>query len=199
MEKEITFIEKVQDLFLENGAKTLTMDDIARELGISKKTLYQKYKNKEALLEEVLSFGMGKVLERLANLEETIENAIDRMFSRDELIEKASTTNDSILLRQLIRYYPNIFNKHMLDFSEKFSEILLHNIERGRNQGYYRTDFDAPFYARLYFQTVMSYDNSPFLDTNALSRREYQQEALKFYMNAITTEKGKEYMRSIGE
>lgn len=87
----------------------------------------------------------------------------------------------------------------MLDFSEKFSEILLHNIERGRNQGYYRTDFDAPFYARLYFQTVMSYDNSPFLDTNALTRREYQQEALKFYMNAITTEKGKEYMRSIGE
>ena len=161
MEKEITFIEKVQDLFLENGAKTLTMDDIARELGISKKTLYQKYKNKEALLEEVLSFGMGKVLERLANLEETIENAIDRMFSRDELIEKACTTNDFILLRQLIRYYPNIFNKHMLDFSEKFSEILLHNIERGRNQGYYRTDFDAPFYARLYFHTVMSYDNSP--------------------------------------
>ena len=46
MEKDTAFIEKVQNLFLENGAKTLTMDDIARELGISKKTLYQKYRNK---------------------------------------------------------------------------------------------------------------------------------------------------------
>lgn len=194
MEKDIAFIEKVQDLFLENGAKSLTMDDIAKELGISKKTLYQKYKNKEALLEEVLAHGMGQVLERLKNLEETIENAIDRMFSRDYLIEKASTTNDSLLLKQLIKYYPHIFNKHMLNFSEKFTEILVHNTERGRQQGYYRKDFDAYTYAKLYFQTVMSYDNSPFLDTSKVSRHEYQQEALRFYMNAITTEKGKAYM-----
>src|SRR5690606_32174776 len=170
------------------------MDDIARELGISKKTLYQKYRNKEALLEEVLSHGVGQVLERLKNLEETIDNAIDRMFSRDEVIEKASTTNESIVLNQLTRYYPHIFNKHMMDFSEKFTEILVHNTERGRKQGYYREDFDAYSYAKLYFQTVMYYDNSPFLDTNKLTRHEYQQEALGFYMNAITTEKGKQYM-----
>lgn len=199
MEKDTAFIEKVRDLFLENGAKTLTMDDIARELGISKKTLYQMYKNKEALLEEVLSHGMAEILERLTDLEETIGNAIDRMFSRDELIEKTSTTNDSILLKQLIRYYPHIFNSHMLDFSEKFTEVLVHNIERGRLQGYYRKDFDASTYAKLYFQTVMSYDNSPFLDVKKVNRHEYQREALRFYMNAITTEKGREYMRSIGE
>ena len=199
MEKDTAFIEKVRDLFLENGAKTLTMDDIARELGISKKTLYQKYRNKEALLEVVLSHGMSQILERLANLEETIENAIERMFSRDELIEKASTTNDSILLKQLIRYYPHIFNSHMMDFSEKFTEVLVHNTERGRLQGFYRKDFDAYTYAKLYVQTVMSYDNSPFLDQKKVNRHEYQREALRFYMNAITTEKGREYMRSIGE
>lgn len=199
MEKDIAFLEKVQNLFLEHGAKTLTMDDIARELGMSKKTLYQKYKNKEAMLEEVLAFGTSKVLERLKNLEDTIDNAIDRMFLRDELIEKASSTNKSILLKQLTKYYPQIFNRHMINFSEKFADLLVHNTERGRRQGYYREDFDPYFYAKLYFQTVMSYDNSPFLDTTRIGRQEYQKEALRFYMNAITTEKGKEYMRSIGE
>ncbi|HAI79685.1 MAG TPA: TetR/AcrR family transcriptional regulator, partial [Chryseobacterium sp.] len=50
------FLEKVVELFIDNGAKTLTMDDIAKEFGMSKKTLYQKYANKEALLEDVLAF-----------------------------------------------------------------------------------------------------------------------------------------------
>ena len=196
MTNDQTFIAKVTELFLENGAKTLTMDDIAKEFGMSKKTLYKDYKNKEVLLEEVLSYSLNGVLEKIKNLDEKVENAIDRMFLRDEEIEKASTTNNSIMLRQLIKYYPQIFNRHMKDFSEKFSAIMVHNIERGRKQGYYREDFDALFYARLFFQLVMSF-NSPFLDTGGLSRSDYHYESLKFYMSAITTEKGKEYMKAI--
>ena len=194
MEKDTELLNKVSQLFLENGAKTVTMDDISRELRISKKTLYEKYKNKEILLEEVLTYNLEKVLTKMKNLDETIENAVERMFARDGEIERASKTNDSIMLRQLVKYYPQIFNKHMLYFSEKLSEILVHNIERGRKQGLYRENFDAHLYAKLYFQMTMTYDNSPYLDTDEISRSRYQQEALMFYMNAITTEKGKKVM-----
>lgn len=196
MEKD-EFLKKVLQLFIINGAKTLTMDDIAKELKISKKTLYQKYQNKENLLEEILTYNIEKVLNRMRNLENEIENAVERMFARDEQIENASKTNDSILLRQLIKYYPQIFNKHMLYFSDKLSEILVQNIERGRAQGFYRKDFDAHFYSKLYFQMTMTYDNSPFLDTQEISRSRYQQESLLFYMNAITTEKGKKVVSDI--
>lgn len=195
MEKDIELLEKVSELFIQNGAKTVTMDDIAQELKISKKTLYQKYQNKEALLEEVLEYKLEKVIAKMRNLDETIENAVERMYSRDQDIERASRTNDSIMLRQLIKYYPQIFNKHMLFFSERLSEILVHNIERGRKQGLYREDFDAYFYSKLFFQLTMTYDNSPFLDTTNISREQYQQETLNFYMNAITTQKGKEAMK----
>lgn len=195
MEKDTELLEKVSELFIENGAKTVTMDDIAQELKISKKTLYQKYQNKEALLEEVLAYKLEVVLCKMRNLDETIENAVERMFKRDSDIERASRTNDSIMLRQLVKYYPQIFNKHMLYFSEKLSEILLHNIERGRKQGLYRKDFDAELYSKLYFQMTMTYDNSPYLDTNQISRATYQQEALLFYMNAITTEEGKKVLK----
>lgn len=190
------FIEKVAKLFEENGAKTLTMDDIAKEFGMSKKTLYKDYKTKEVLLEQVLTYRLRGVLERMQNLEEEIENAIDRMLSRDEEIEKASSSNNTIMLRQLIKYYPQIFNRHMKDFSKKFSVILLQNIERGRKQGYYRNDFDAGFYTKLFFQLSMSYNN-PYLDTSNITRYHYQREALMFYLHAITTEKGKAYMGSL--
>ncbi|WP_029034567.1 TetR/AcrR family transcriptional regulator [Salinimicrobium terrae] len=197
MEKDTELLEKVTKLFLHNGAKTVTMDDIAQELKISKKTLYQKYQNKEALLEEVLAYKLEIVLSKMKNLDETIDNAVERMFARDEDMERASRTNDSIMLRQLIKYYPQIFNKHMLYFSEKLSEILVHNIERGRKQGLYREDFDAYFYSKLFFQMTMTYDNSPFLDTTQISRAQYQQESLFFYMNAITTEKGRKLLQEI--
>ena len=197
MEKDNEFLTKVSGLFLENGPKGVTMDDVARELRISKKTLYKKYKNKEALLNAVLSFGMDRVLFKMRSLDKKIDNAIERMFSRDEDLERASKTNDSILLKQLIKFYPNMFNKHMKDFSENFSQILVHNVERGRKQGYYREGFDERYYARMYFQLVMSYDSSPYLDTSKISRREHQHEALMFYMNAITTEKGKKYMNAM--
>ncbi|MDF0718891.1 TetR/AcrR family transcriptional regulator [Kaistella sp. PBT33-4] len=189
-----SFLEKVAELFIENGAKTLTMDDIAREFGMSKKTLYQKYTTKEALLEDVLEYKLTEVIEKLNKMDKQIENAVDRMYCRDEEIEKASRSNNSVLIRQLLKYYPAIFNKHMMNFSERFTEVLVHNIERGREQGYYRTDFDAALYASIYFQMVMSYDSSPFLDTSKTDRAEYSNVALNFYMNAITTELGKQQL-----
>ncbi len=196
MTKDDSFIEKVTELFAQNGAKTLTMDDIAKEFGISKKTLYKDYSNKEALLDEVLTYVLNVILERVKNLDDKIENAIERMFCRDAEIERATSINNSILIRQLIKYYPNIFNRHMVGFSQQFSGMLAQNIARGREQGYYREDFDAELYGKLFFQLVMSY-SSPFFDNESISRFEYHFEALKFYMHSITNQKGKEYMKTI--
>lgn len=199
MDRDNETLEKISKLFLTYGAKAVTMDDIAKSLRISKKTLYQKYQNKEILLEETLAYGIEKVLQKMKNLDEKIENAVERMFARDEDIEKMSETNNSIHLKQLIKYYPEIFNKHMVYFSERLSEILVHNIERGRKQGLYREDFDKQFYAKLYFHLAMSFDGSPYFNTEGFSRREYQHKTLTFYMNAITTEEGKKYMEKFGD
>lgn len=197
MENQKEFLAKAAQLFIENGAKSLTMDDIAKDFAISKKTLYQKYKNKEELLEEVLQYKLEVVISRLKYLDENIENAVERMICRDEEIDKVSHSNKTLLIRQLSKYYPAIFTKHMLNFSEKFAEVLVHNIEKGRSQGFYRTDFDAEMYAKIFFQLIMSYDNSPYLDPVNIDRENYYQETMMMYMNAITTVKGKEILKKI--
>ncbi len=197
MDENKEFLSKAADLFIENGAKTLTMDDIAKEFGISKKTLYQKYTNKDAILGDVLEFKLNEVIEKLNELDIKIENAIERMFCRDEQFEEAAQSNNSILIRQLIKYYPAIFNKHMMNFSERFAEVLVQNIIRGREQGYYRTNFDEKMYGKIFFQMVMSYDSSPFMDTKEIDRIQYNNEALLFFMNAITTEKGKAFLENL--
>lgn len=196
MEDKNHFLQKATELFIEHGAKTLTMDDVAKEFGISKKTLYQKYKNKEALLEDVLAFKLEEIITKMKKLDLEIDNAIERMFCRDEDIERAIMSNESALIKQLVKYYPTIFIRHMTDFSDKFSEVLVHNIEKGRKQGYYREDFDAKVYARIFFQLMMSYDSSPFMENCCAGRQQYIDAALLFYMNVITTEKGKEILKN---
>ena len=197
MENNQKFIEKVSGLFLEYGAKSVTMDDIAKELGISKKTLYQKYKNKEAILEEVLTVSLDEVLIRMKSLDHTIKNPIQKMLARDEYLDKASRTNDSLFLRQLMKYYPHIFDKHMLNFSEKLSDILVNNIKNGREQGLYRKDFNAQLYSKLFFQLIITFDNTSYLYKDEISRLEFRCEALLFYLNSITTEKGKECLKDL--
>lgn len=189
------FLEKVVMLFIENGAKTLTMDDIAKEFGMSKKTLYQHYKNKDALLEDVLAFKLNDVIEQLNMLDDTIENAVERMFCRDQQIEEAVKSNKSLFIRQLVRYYPAIFNKHISEFSDRFTDVLLRNIKKGREQGYYRTDFNETAYAQLFFSLIMSYDSSPFIDNEIFDRNHFHEEVVLFYMNAITTEEGKKFIK----
>lgn len=155
------------------------------------------FRNKEELLEEILRYNLDLVISKLNYLDENIESAIERMFYRDEEIEKMSHSNKTLMIRQLLKYYPAIFNKHMLDFSEKFAHVLVRNIEKGRRQGDYREDFDAEVYAKIFFQLVMSYDNSPYIDTNVISREHYKEELMMMYMHAITTEKGKETIKKI--
>ena len=197
MEEKTIFLSKATQLFIENGAKSVTMDEIAKEFGISKKTLYQKYKNKEELLEEVLKYKLQEVIERLKYLDENIDNAVARMFCRDEEIDKVSHSNNNILIRQFLKYYPAIFHKHMLNFSTKFSEVLVHNIEKGRKQGLYREDFDPELYAKLFFQLVMSYESSPYFDVELIERENFMQETMFFFFFAITNEKGKEVLKNL--
>ena len=199
MDENTQFLVKASELFLEHGAKTLTMEDISKSFGISKKTLYVKYKNKEELIEAVLHFKLDEIITRLQFLDDQIENAVERMFCRDEQLEKVADSNNRLLIKQLHKYYPAIFNKHMLEFAEKFSQVMLHNIEKGRAQGYYRTNFDAELYAKFFFQLIMSMESSLYLDPNVIDKVYYKNELMNMYMNAITTEKGKQILKKLNK
>lgn len=197
MEDHPQFLFKVSQLFIENGAKSLTMDDIAKTFGISKKTLYVKYKNKEQLIAEVLTYKLDEIIIRLKHLDLQVDNAVERMFCRDEEIDNLADSNNTLLIKELMKYYPTIFTKHMIDFSEKFTEVLVHNIEKGRKQGYYREDFDEVVYAKLFFQLIMSYEGSPYINTKQADRMHFKNQMMNLYMNAITNEEGKKILNKI--
>ncbi|MBF8456330.1 TetR/AcrR family transcriptional regulator [Kaistella sp. G5-32] len=195
MSADKEFLLKVAELFAENGAKTLTMDDIAKEFAMSKKTLYQHYKNKEDLLTEVLDYKLDLVVETLLLNDSKSENAIERMFLREKDFESFSRTNKTTFIRQLIKYYPSIYNQHILSIDEKISKIVTHNIKLGRDQGYYRTDFDERLYIKFLLQLMFSYEDSPLFENEVNDRQCFCLEVMVFYMHSIATKKGKDFLK----
>ena len=191
------FLARATSLFIEYGAKSLTMDDVAREFGMSKRTLYQHYPTKENLLEAVLDFKLSDIIRKMERLDIEVQDAVERMFCREQKFDEMITSNKSVMIRQLLRYYPNIFEKHITKFAESFTAVLVRNIERGREQGYYKTDFDAEFYANMFFQMVLSFDGTHVLQEKYPDRNHFNEQVMSFYLNAICNEKGRKKLNEI--
>ncbi|SHJ09409.1 transcriptional regulator, TetR family [Cruoricaptor ignavus] len=193
MEKE--FLDKVLNLFAENGAKTVTMDDIAKEMGISKRTLYQKYKNKEALLEDVIAYKLDEGLKEMHEINQRIENPLEVYFYKHENFQQQVKSNKSVFVRQLIKYYPSIFEKYIANFSDQFIKFTVENVKKGREMGLYREDFDEEVYADFVFRLFISYDFNPDQCDTFASRYDFNFKVIDFYLNAITTDAGRHIVK----
>lgn len=204
MENKTDFLDKALRLFYLNGAKTTTMDDIAREFSMSKKTLYQLYANKDELLEEVLSYELELIMKTLQNFDSQEECPIKKMLCRDEKIKDLSeSSNHSIFARQLKKYYYHLFEKQANKIENAVAQMFAKNVKKGRALELYRGDFQAEEYAKFFMLIVFSYDDSPLVDTEKISRHDYTQSAIVMMLNAMTTEKGKkqlnEYLKISGK
>ena len=192
MNDKTIFFQKVTELFYLHGAKSLTMDEIAKEFSMSKKTLYQLYKNKEDLIAEVLSFMLNLMVEKL-KIEQTIDlDPINNMFCREKNMEEFSKSNKTLFVRQLQKYYPTLFENHLVEMDEKISAIIINNIEKGRKLDLYRKDFDAEFYSKLLLHLFISVESSVLFDFENTEdqRLNDKNEIMKFFLYSIATEKG---------
>ena len=197
MSEKTIFLEKVSDLFFENGAKAVTMDDVAKHVSISKRTLYEEYTNKEELLTAILDFKLQKVIDTLKSIEAENTNAIEKILIREKNFEKFSNTNQSVFIRQLVKYYPAIFDHHILTMNEKISEILFNNIEKGRIEGLYRENFNESLYTRFFLQLMLSFENSVLFENEQCERSQFCFESVMFYLHSITTENGRQILAKI--
>jgi len=156
MEKQIIeILENVRELFFKYGVRSVSMDDIGRDLGISKKKLYEHFKTKSDLVEKLLS------LER-RNFEDIFDtynfegvNAIDILLTvSKELGNKFRDVSPSMTY-DMKKYYPAIYNHHLEERIEFIFGKIKINLEKGINQGMYRNDLSIELVARLYIRRLM--------------------------------------------
>ncbi len=184
MKEKIT--AKATDMFLKLGFKSVTMDDIAGEMCISKKTIYKFFCNKELLIEEGTTRVQQQIREKIEQIQAGNYNAIEENFVIKKMFSEMFKTSESPLY-QLKKHYPEIHDKVRCNQVEQCGEMFRKNIEKGIAEGLYREEINISACVQFYYELILSInENNQF--EKEIEALELQ--ALEYHMRAIATEKG---------
>ena len=190
-------LEKAGEMFLNFGFKSVTMDDIADELAISKKTIYANYKNKTVLIEaatmslfEMISHGIDCICE----LE---KNPIEELFEIKNFIHTNLKDEKSSPYYQLQKYYPSIFHTLKMRQLELMDSCVKQNLTRGVDLGLYRKEIDLDFISRIYFIGVTGIKDEETFPSNQFEKKQLTNCFLNYHIRAIATEKGKQKLEKL--
>ncbi|MDX1829480.1 MAG: TetR/AcrR family transcriptional regulator [Lutibacter sp.] len=185
-----TILEKSGEVFLKYGFKTATMDDIANELAISKKTIYKYFKNKEQLVDESVLFFHNNIHNSILCICNKGYNAIEENFEVKIMFKDIFKNLNESPVFQLQKYYPKTYEKVMSSEFEMFKDCISENIKKGIKEGLYRKDINESVISRFYFSLVFSvYDTTLFTQQNK-TLNQLEIEALEYHTRAIATDKG---------
>jgi len=192
-----TILEKSIEMFLNYGFKSVTMDDISKELGVSKKTIYTHYKTKNELVKACVLV----TFERISNGIDTIcalkKNPIEELFDIKEFVIENLKGEKSSPQYQLEKYYPQLFKilkKKQFDVMEL---CIKENLERGIDIGHYRADIDINFISKIYFSGVISIKNIELFPMGKNNMKTLMTNYLNYHTRAIATDKGLEKLKEI--
>jgi AcrR family transcriptional regulator len=152
-------------LFMKNGIRSISMDDIAKELGMSKKTIYQFVANKTELVEMVLNFMREKESNVCIDGDITKMNAIDVLLAVSRNVSRHMKDLNPINAYELQKYYPSIYREFILKKRDHVYTTLKQNFEQGIAEGIYRNDLDIDLVARLYIQKLVDVHDPEFLSS----------------------------------
>jgi len=180
-------IAKAGELFLKLGFKSVTMDDIANDLAISKKTLYKYFCTKNSLVEQTTNVLHDSFLSIIDKISNKGYNAIEENFEIKKMFKEMFQNASSSPIYQLKKYYPKIYEKTMEKEIILFTECIKINFKKGIEDGYYRKDINIELVTKFYFSLVFSvHENTS--ENHKLPKLE--QEVLVYHTRAIATEKG---------
>ena len=144
-------ITKATELFLKLGFKSVTMDDIAGEMCISKKTIYKYFCNKEVLIEEATVIVHEKIHQVINAIIAKKHNAIAENFEIRKMFKEMFQSSDTSPLYQLKKHYPEIYKAVMYREISECNAVFKQNIEKGIQEGLYRNELNIQSHIYFYF------------------------------------------------
>jgi AcrR family transcriptional regulator len=180
-------IAKASELFLKLGFKSVTMDDIAGEMCISKKTIYKYFCNKELLVEESTTLVHKEIHQIIDQIVAENHNAIQENFEIRKMFKEMFNSTDSSPIYQLKKHYREIFENVMKREINECNSCFRQNIEKGIEQGLYRKELDIETYVSFYYTLIFSINGNTSSEKESLR---LELEALEYHTRAMATTEG---------
>ncbi len=190
-------LEKATDMFLNLGFKSVTMDDLAHEMGISKKTIYTHYENKTKLVEECTSQLFCTISEGIEHICSFGKNPIEELYEIKKFALLHLKDEKSSPQYQLQKYYPKIHDRIKGKQFEMMQECVVDNVERGIKLGIYRENLNIDFVSRIYFSGVVSIKDHKLFPINQFPIIKLMDDFLEYHLRGIVTPKGRNILNAI--
>jgi AcrR family transcriptional regulator len=186
----IRIFQQAHLLFMQYGLKSVSMDDIANKMGISKKTIYQFYADKEALVAEVVKQITSENQFQCDNDIINSENAIHEIILAMEQMSKLFETMNPSILFDLHKYYPQAFKLFLAHKNDYVYGKIKQNINRGIKEGLYRDDLNLEIVSRYRVESIVIAFNPEFQSSVKSSLVSIAQELSTFFLYGVVNEKG---------
>ena len=183
-------IDEAEKMFRKHGVRTITMDDIARRLGISKKTIYQHFIDKDDLVYQVTLHNMTREANDYDCIMRTTDNPIQEMLKASEMMKLHLADTNPNLVQDIQKYYPKAWTVIHQFEQQHVVEAIANNIRAGIEQGLYQDTLDPETMARLRLQTVHAAFNDEIFPRIWLTMEAIQQQLMEHFIRGLLTEKG---------
>jgi TetR/AcrR family transcriptional regulator, cholesterol catabolism regulator len=191
-ETKTAIVQRTEILFFKYGIKSVTMDDIARELGISKKTLYQFFEDKKDLLTHVLKDAQDRDVANMAHSFTHSHDAIDEnlKMAKHIVAELTKLMSAQSVMYDLKKYYHDLWKHFEANMNDNVYTCTLQNLERGKKEGLYRTDVDSDMIAKLYVSKMMCFVDEDMFPAKNYDKVKLFTQYLVYHIRGVATTKG---------
>ncbi len=187
------------DLFWRYGVKSVTMDDIAKELGISKKTIYQQFSDKDAIVKEVVEIELNSEQCDIDRLEAEANDPIEEVMRTSDYMRASFATMNPVLLNDLKKYHPKAWASFQKHKHEHIIQSISGNLQRGVAAGLYRNDIDVDVLARMRVEQIeMAFDPAIF-PPQKFAMIEVHTQLIHHFLRGILTAQGFEVYNNYAE
>lgn len=191
METKDKIIETATEQFMRFGVRSVTMDDIARQAGVSKKTIYQEFSDKNQLVYDTFSRALENdkcIMEKFPQLKDGV---IEHMTGMATYIRERFGDMNPLVLNEIQRYYPEAWQLFE-DFKENhIYEEIVGVLEKGKEEGFFRPEIDTRILAMMRLEQMMfSWDPVKF-PPSKFNAVDLQIEIFEHFLFGIFTEKGR--------
>lgn len=193
-DRTAAIIEQAFKLFMRNGIKSMTMDDVATQLHMSKKTLYEHFTDKNDLVERAVKHVSTQQREHIEAICRRGHNAIDELMEVNLFVAGMVGRMHPSIHFDLEKYHPAAWKYLLASKQAEIYDCTVRNMEKGIAEGLYREDLNVPVIARIYISRFdMCFDGELF-PPHEHSFSEVLHEQFRYHVRGIASRKGLEYL-----
>ncbi|MCR9264342.1 TetR/AcrR family transcriptional regulator [Maribacter sp. PR1] len=181
-------LERSANMFFNYGIQNISMDDIAKKCGVSKKTIYKYFENKDDLVHQVIGVQLKELKEEIFKNKQVSENALKELILFFDYIKELSFKISASFGKELKKYYPTIFLEVIKHKNTIITHFLIENISKGKEEGFYKMDINTEEFCESFN------DISKIIFLDGFVNPEINQNVLKFlnslFLHRLVSVKG---------